>query len=160
MNRVIWSTLGVQGSISFSKVIEWNGLQILPNQLLSLMYFEKPIEHTGKGHHALLKTVELMNSQKDNKFLLVTYLSESNVIFQIFCELNEPQQFQYFSKSTRNPILFILNPFGGTKAASKLFYRLIKPLITISSLPYELIGKQYTSNFRNYSFQTCRIHCS
>lgn len=149
MNRVIWSTLGTKGIINFSTEIEWNGSKISCNHLISFNYFDKPVCSTGKGNYKiLLNTVELLKIQKDGKYLLLTYLSQTDLICQIFCELNESKPLELFSPkgNVRKPVLFILNPFGGTKAASKLFDRLIKPLIIISSLPYELMGKYLILN--------------
>ena len=128
--------------INFSTDIEWNGREISSNVLLSYHYFDKPVDSTGKGNYKiLLKTIELVQFQKDGgKYILLTLLAVNDQIHQIFIELNGLERIS-IKRNIRKPVLFVLNPFGGTKRASKLYDRLIRPLIVLSSLPYELISK-------------------
>ena len=138
MNHVIWSTLGTRGKISFSDgIIEWNECKISFNQIISIHHLDQPVQCTGNGNVKILSnTVKLLKASKEGNFILLTYLSEKDRINQIFCELSGSKP---PSRPQRKPVLFVLNPFGGTKVASKLFNRLIKPLIILSSLPFELL---------------------
>jgi sphingosine kinase len=139
--NIVWSTPGTKGNITFSTDIEWNQTKISQKQIISIHYFDQLISHTGNRNVDILSnTVNLLQYRKEGNYLLLTYLTDNDLIYQIFCELKGSKpQIALSDRASRNPVLFILNPFGGTKAASKLFNRLIKPLIRVTELPFELL---------------------
>ena len=154
--NVIWSTLGKKGNLNFTPEIEWTEAKLSCDQIISIHSFDRPINSTGKGNSSILhKTLEYLKVQKDGNYFLLTYLTDQDLIHQIFAKIDSIKpSIPKFSQ--RNPILFVLNPFGGTRAASKLYNRLIQPLIKISCLPYELIetshAKHATSIAHNLDF--------